>query len=392
MTATLTQPSQKTDVLYLALDLSWNQWRLAFVTALGDNPRIRSVAERNTDSLLEEIRRAKSKLGLAADCAVRCVYEAGRDGFWLHRFLHAHGIANEVVDSSSIEVNRKKRRAKTDRIDAAKLVQMLVRHHAGERGLWSVVHVPGEVEENRRQLHRELAQLKRERTSHVNRIRGLLASCGLSIVRVDGQFLETVQDLRLWHGGPLAAELQARLRREFARWQQVQEQIEEVEADRVQRVREMDDPAIEQVRTLLSLKAIGINSAWMMVMEIFSWRQIRNRRELASLVGLCPTPFASGSSCQEQGISKAGHAAVRAMLIEIGWGWLRWQPASVLSQWFLERFGAGGKRHRRVGIVALARKVLVAMWRYVEYNEIPAGAVVVPWQDKLRGAPRKSPT
>ena len=383
MTATLSQSSKTNSVLYLALELSWTSWRLAFVTHTGENPRLRTVSDRNTQQLLDEITRAKARFGLSPDTPVRSVYEAGRDGFWLHRFLQAHDIDNCVVDSASIEVNRKQRRAKTDRLDAAKLAQMLLRYHGGEVGVWSVLHVPTEADEARRHTHRELDQLKRERTGHVNRIRGLLASYGVAIARIDARFVDNLAAAQMWNGQPVPEELQQRLQREFAHWQQVQQQIEQLDQQRVARVHQVEDAVSDQMRKLLSLKAIGINSAWLLVMEILSWRQIRNRRELAALVGLAPTPYASGSSCQEQGISKAGHASVRAMLIEISWGWLRWQPHSALSVWFEQRFGANGKRHRRVGIVALARKLLVALWRYVEQGEVPEGAVVVDWQEKL---------
>ena len=151
-----------------------------------------------------------------------------------------------------------------------------------------------------------------------------------------------------------------------------------MEATRKETLRSSGDPAIEQVRRLLQLKGIGMNSAWVYVMEFFAWRAFRNRRELGSLAGLAPTPYASGESSRERGISKAGNRPVRALAIEIAWCWLRYQPDSQLSRWYQRRFAKGGSRVRRIGIVALARKLLIALWRYVEEDILPEGAQLKP--------------
>jgi transposase len=369
-------------VLYLALELSWNSWKLAFTVGLGQKPRLRTIRARDTAALLLEIQKAKLRFGLGDDTPVISCYEAGRDGFWLHRFLVHQGIQNQVVDSASIEVNRRKRRAKSDSLDATKLVQMLIRWHNGERKVWSIVHVPTVADEDRRQRHRELIELKAERTEHVNRIKGLLAGLGLGIV-VNAQLPERLGELRQWDGAPLPSAVHERILREFQRWQQVHAQIRALESSQRHAVRADDEPQVELVRQLLKLKGIGVVGAWILVREVFGWRQIKNRRELASLVGLTPTPYGSGDSQQEQGISKAGNRRVRWLLIELAWGWLYHQPQSELSQWYQRRFGAGNARARKVGIVALARKLLIALWKYVERGEVPKGAVLVTWEQKL---------
>jgi transposase len=369
-------------VLYLALELSWNSWKLAFTVGLGQKARLRTIPARNTDLLLREIGKAKARFGLPDDTPVVACYEAGRDGFWLHRFLVHQGIGNRVVDSSSIEVNRRQRRAKSDALDAVKLVEMLVRFHNGETKVWRVVRVPTVEDEDRRQRHRELIELKSQRTGHSNRIEGLLATFGLD-APVDAGFPRRLERLRQWDGQPLPPRVTERILREFERWRQVDEQVRALSNEQRRAVRDDREPQVEQVRRLLGLKGIGQAGAWILVREIFGWRAIKNRRELAGLAGLVPTPYGSGDSHREQGISKAGNRRVRWVLVQLSWGWLRYQPNSALSAWYGKRFGAGNARARKVGIVALARKLLIALWRYLEGGEVPEGAEVVPWQKKL---------
>jgi len=370
--------------LYLAFELGWNTWNLAFTTGMAQKPRLRPMTARSLEVLRAEIQAAKKRFGLPEDAPVASCYEAGRDGFWLHRYLAAQGVANVVVDAASIEVNRRFRRAKSDGLDVAKLLTMLIRWHGGERTLWSVVKVPTVADEDRRQLHRELLALKRQRTEHSNRIKGLLAGYGLSVI-VDEEFPERLEGLRQWDGSAVPEELHRRLSREFERWKLADRQARDLDNERARKIRSTETFAVEKVRKLLDLGGIGENSAWLFVMEFFAWRQIKNRRELGSLAGLTPTPYHSGESEREQGISKAGNARLRTMAIEIAWGWLRYQPESELSQWYRRRFGAGNTRLRKVGIVALARKLLVALWKYLEQDELPAGAVVSAWEKKLNG-------
>jgi transposase len=384
MAATHAQSTTNTPALYLAFDLGWTEWKLAFSTAPAEPARLRTIAARDLDALQRELAQARQRWGLADDVPVRSCYEAGRDGFWLHRWLGQHGVANVVVDASSIEVNRRARRAKSDRLDAAKLLQQLQRYHGGEPKVWCVVHVPAVADEDRRQVHRDLLEMKAERTQHSNRIKGLLAGYGLA-AEVNDRFAAVLPTLRTWEDQPVPAELHQRLLREHQRWQFVHQQIKDVENERARRIRTESAPANDQVRRLLELKGIGRNSAWLFVMEFFAWRRLRNRKQLGALAGLTPTPYQSGDRAREQGISKAGNRRLRAMAVEIAWCWLQWQPQSALSQWYEQRFGGGNSRRRRIGVVAVARKLLVALWRYLETGEVPAGAKTVDWRVKMGG-------
>jgi len=246
-----TLPNPNSGVLYMAYELGQNQWKLGFTTGLGQRPRVRSIQARDIAGLQQEIRLVRQRFQLPTEAPVISCYEAGRDGFWLHRYLHSQGIVNKIVDSASNEVNRRARRTKTDRLDVNKLLTMLMRYQLGEYQVWRIVTVPDPAVEDRRHLHRELASLKKDRTRHINRIKGWLTG---------------------------------------------------------------------------------------------------------------------------QGISKAGNRHIRSLAIEIAWGWLRFQPDSELSDWYQERFGHGSSRMRRIGIVALARRLLIEQWRYLETGTPPAGA------------------
>jgi len=369
-----TQPQYSTfTTLYLAFELSDKKWRLGFTVGLGQKPRERVIRAGDLAALEEEIGLAKRRFHLPPEVRVMSCYEAGRDGFWIHRYLMEQGIENLVVDAASIEVPRRARRAKTDRLDVGKLLTMLIRYDCGEKKVWSVVNVPSVESEDNRHLHRELTTLKRDRTRHINRIKGVLMGQGVRLP-VKGDFLKQIEEVRLWDGSPLPRGLRARVEREYGGLRFVEEQIKELEAERKELIRTSDDPSVEMVRQLMRLRGIGENSSWVFVMEFFGWRRFRNRREIGALAGLAPTPYQSGDETREQGISKAGNRSIRAMAIEIAWGWLRYQPDSDLSRWFNRRFGQGSKRMRKIGIVALARKLLIALWRYVEFGEIPAGA------------------
>src|SRR5262245_33252848 len=243
--------------LHLAFELSWNQWKLAFTIGHGQPARLRTIAARDLPALLKEIHKAKRRFDLPDDAAVVSCYEADRDGFWLHRWLTSHGIANVIVDSASIEVNRRKRRAKSDRLDAGQLVSMLLRYHAGDTKVWSVVRVPPAGDEDRRQLHRELIAVQDERTEHVNRIKGLLAGQGIALPTVTAKFPEELKGLRCWDGSELGADLRQRLLREFARWQRADQHVKELENERTARIRGDDTPPVERVRRLLDLAGIG---------------------------------------------------------------------------------------------------------------------------------------
>lgn len=283
---------------------------------------------------------------------------------------------NVVVDPASIEVNRRARRVKTDRVDVACLLDKLRLYHGGER-VWKVVRVPDEAAEAGRQLHRELERLQSERARQVNRIKALLFGQGIRLERVVlTDWAEQVAAFRTFDGQALASDLQGELVRAGERLALLVRQIAELEAERERRVREAGEAhgPLAMVRRLRQLKSIGPVAAWVFVMEFFGWRAFRNGREVGALAGLTGSAYSSGATQREQGISKAGNRRVRRLAVEIAWLWLRYQPDSALSGWFRARFAGAGKRHRRVGIVALARKLLVALWRYLEHGVVPAGA------------------
>ena len=370
-----TLPEPIGPVLYLAFELSQKEWKLGFTVGFGQDPRIRDIPARDIKSLQKEIRMAKARFKLPDTTGVISCYEAGRDGFWLHRCITSLGLLNLVVDSSSIEVQRRARRNKTDNLDVRKLLTMLMRYHYGEYKVWSVVKVPSVAIEDYRQLNRELIALKKERTRHINRIKGLLAAQGKTIA-VNSSFEANLAKLRLWDGRSLSPYMRQRLEREYQRMQQIEAQVKEIDDLRRDILRTSQDPAIEQVRHLMKLKGIGINSAWLFVMEFFAWREFRNRREVGALAGLTPTHNQSGETSRDRGISKAGNRFVRGMVVEIAWGWVYHQPNAKSSQWFLDRYANASKRMRRIGIVAVARRLLIDLWRYLETGEIPKGAVL----------------
>jgi transposase len=373
-TATPTKHDATTErVLFMAFELSEKTWKLGFTTGHGQKPRERAVAARQQARLLQEIAQAKRRFGLPETALVVSCYEAGREGFWLHRFLQAQGITNQVVDSSSIEVNRRKRRAKSDGLDVRKLLSMLMRYEQGERDVWRVVHVPSVAAEDERHLHRDLETLKQERASTTTRIKGLLSSQGIRLTSLS-KFPEQLDALRLWDGSEIPSGLRRRLLRVWAHHQFLSEQIAALEAERRALLHSAEDASLAKVRQLMHLKGIGINGAWLLVMEFFGWRELKNRREVGGLAGLTPTPYQSGESAREQGITKSGNRHVRWMTTELAWSWIRYQPESALSCWFRERFGNGGKRLRRIGIVAVARKLLIALWRFLNTGVLPEGA------------------
>jgi transposase len=378
-------------VLYLAFELGWTHWKLAFTVGHGQKPRLRTMRARDLETLEQEIATAKKRFHLTDDAPVLSCYEAGRDGFWLHRYLTARGIGNLVVDSASIEVKRRQKRVKSDRLDGIKLVNMLIRYHGGERRVWSVVWVPSVAAEDQRQLHRDLQELKDEQTRHNNRIKGLLASQGLALAMVDETLPAWLAAARLWDQTALGADLHRRLIREYQRWQFVHRQVLDLLKERRQRIRCDDTPHVDMVRQLLGLVAIGPNGAWMLVYEFFAWRQLQNRKQVGALVGLTGTGYQSGDSQHEQGISKAGSRRMRKLLVELAWCWLRWQPESTLSLWYARRFGSGQGPARKIGIVAVARKLLIALWRYLERGEIPAGAKLADWRSKLTPPKSRKP-
>ncbi len=370
-----TLTNQKPRTLYLALELSQDKWKLGFSTGLGQTPRVRNIVGGNLARLEQEIAKAKQKFETSEQGSIISCYEAGRDGFWLHRYLRNHGIENWIVDSASIEVNRRARRTKTDQLDVGKLLTMLIRFDLGEENVWRTVNVPTVSEEDWRHLHRELKTLKKERTGHINRIKGLLSGHGIRM-KIKRDFPQQLEGVKKWDKTSIPIYLRARLLREYERIELVNQQIKQIEVVRQELLEQSDLENVEQVRYLMKLRGIGIQSAWLFVMEFFNWRNFQNSKEVGALAGLTSTPYQSGSAHREQGISKAGNRYVRGIVVETAWSWLRYQPDSELSQWYQRRFGNKSKRMRRIGIVALARRLLVSLWQYLETGELPKGAVL----------------
>jgi len=367
------QATTKQAALNIAFELGNKEWKLAFSD--GSRTRYVSIDARKLYQVEREIERARKHFGLAEGIKIVSCYEAGRDGFWLHRYLVSKGIENLVVDSSSIEVNRRRRRAKTDRLDAGKLLGMLLRYYGGEQRVWSVVRVPTEQAEDVRNIGRELDVLTAERTMHSNRIKGLLVQQGIVIKNViSKKFLNKLEAACRWDGQKVSGDFKTRIVREHERLRMVYEQIRRLKKERAERVKRQDTGGMQQVAQLQKLQGIGPESSWDLVMEFFGWRAFKNRRQVAALAGLTPTPYDSGGVVREQGISKAGSRRIRTLSIESAWCWLRFQPESSLSRWFEERFAKGGKRMRRIGIVALARRLLIELWRYLNTGILPPGA------------------
>ena len=372
---TTRKEASEAPALFMAIEIGERQWKLGFSIGMGQRPRIRVIEARHLGRLETEIRAAKARFKLCESAPVFSCYEAGREGFWPHRALTKLGVKNVVVDSSSIEVNRRARRAKSDKLDVVKLCEQLIRYHAGEKRVWSVVRVPTVAQEDQRQLQRALVACRRDRARVVVRVKSLLCTQGPRLGQ-RGSLPQNVASLKRWDGEPLPEQLRARIEREAAKATLLDGQIREMERQRKHWLKNGSDPVLHQVRKLFKLRAIGIETAWQLPVEIFSWRKFRNVRELGALLGLCPTPHQSGIMSRELGITKAGNRYLRAQMIEVAWGWVRYQPQSALTQWYVRKYSLGSSAQRRKGIVALARKLVVSLWKYLEHDEIPAGAVL----------------
>jgi transposase len=357
--------------LYVAFELGKKTWNLAMTSGFGVAPWLRSVASRDWRGVERALAQGRVRFGLPAAAPVVSCYEAGRDGFWIHRALEERGIRNRVVDSASIEVNRRARRAKTDRLDALKLVMMLVRVCYGEKKVWSEVHVPSVAAEAARQVSRERTALTHEQTRLTNQMRGWLATWGAALPRRrTPAWWTTVRD---WAAATLPVEVQARLARTEARLTMLEAQVAEL--DKQQQAAVTTAAPASALRQLVRLKGIATTSASVLLGEGLVWRAFRNRRQIGGLLGFAPTPYDSGESRRAQGTSRAGHNRLQSISIQLAWNWVRWQPLSALTRWYREHFGTG-KRARRIGIVAVARKLVIVLWRYVTAGGVPAGAIV----------------
>ena len=362
---------------FVAIELSKSSWVVGFQTPLSKQTSRYQVKACDAEPLLQLIERVRTRVTreVGRPVEVTSCYEAGYDGFWLHRVLEAHGIHNHVLDPASLQVNRRARRPKTDRIDADRMVRALIRHLRGEPDASSVVRVPSPEQEDARRLHRERGRLIAERVGHVNRIKGLCATQGIyNYEPLRSDRLERLDKLRTGDGRALAR-FKAEIVREIKRLEVVLEMISTVEAERDAILKDKKSTHInaDKIKMLAKLKAIGAEFSTTLVGEVF-YREFANRRQLGSYVGLASSPFCSGSLDRDQGISKAGNSKARAMMIELAWTWLRYQPDSALSRWFQARVGNLKGRPRRIAIVAMARKLLVALWRYLQTGVIPTGA------------------
>ncbi len=366
--------------IFVALELSLKSWLVGIRDPLSDRVSQFSIPPADLAKLLYLIskRVAKVERVLAMPVQVRSCFEAGYEGFWLHRCLLDEGVVNLVIDPASLLVNRRARQRKTDRIDVRRLLRALQAYCRGDKeGAFSVVRVPSVEQEDAKHPHRERKRLHEEQTGHINRIRGLMVQRGIyGASPLSRRFRARLDEMKCGDGLPLAPHLKAEIERELDRLTLVRGQL--LDLDRM-REQALEGPA--EVSTskfmaqlLLKLKGIGLEGSTTLVYEVF-YRDFRNRRQIASYVGLDGTPFDSGSSKREQGISKAGNARVRALMVQLAWLWLRHQPDSALSKWFRERVGDGKGRQRRIMIVALARKLLIALWRFATEGLIPEGAV-----------------
>lgn len=365
------------ELLAVSLELSKGSWKVALHDGKRDKPSIHTVASEQASKRLSEasavIEATKIKWGLPDRTRIVVIYEAGQDGFWIQRALQALGYEVLIVDPASIPVERRARRAKTDRLDAIKLVVSLLGWLRGECDRMHVIRVPTEEAEAQRHLARDRGELQKEIGQHRDRMRKLLRTVGCWD-SVEGKFAERLEQGAVCShdGQPLPAQLKARLERECERLELATKQLAALEESLVEELPEAVRGRIEQ---LMRLKGVGRVGALRLVLELY-WRDFDNRRQVGSCVGLAPQPYDSGESRVDQGISKQGNRRVRALLIEMAWFWLRYQPDSALAKWFVGRTRGSGtnKRGKRIAIVAVARRLAIALWRYLKDGEIPAGA------------------
>ena len=360
-------------VLYVAFELAKQHWKLAMTSGFGVAPILRTVPAGDLGAVRRALQIGRARFALPVSARVMSCYEAGRDGFWIHRALATLGGSNRVVDSSSIEVNRRARRTKTDRLDAVKLVTMLVRACQGEPGVWSEVRVPTAAAEAARHVSRERSALRAEQTRLRNQIGSWLATSGCAVSRRTRRQADWWTRVRDWAGAALPPAVQTRIARAESRLALLTDQVATLDAVQTQQTR-ASAPG-EARHRLVQLRGIGVTGAAILLDEGLAWREFRNRRQVGGLLGFAPAPYSSGAVARDQGIRRAGNQRLQSVLVQLAWGWLQWQPDSALSRWYRERFDRG-KRARKVGIVALARKLCVALWRYATQGVVPTGAIL----------------
>ncbi len=379
------QPTQKRDVtrdegmLAVALELSGKSWKVGLHDGQRERASLHTLkqeaAAARVGAVIGLIEQTRAKWALAKEVRVEVIYEAGQDGFWIARALEAHGYAVRVVDPASIPVERHARRAKTDRLDVLRLLSSLMGWLRGERDRMRVIRMPEVAAEGQRHWARERGLLQKEIGQHRDRIRKLLRTVGCWVdLKRDVAAQLTRGEFKDYEGCALGEALQERLRRESERLALVEAQLKRVEQALAER---LSPEAQQNAASLSRLKGIAQIGAWRLVLELF-WRNFNNQRQVGACVGLVPQPYDSGDSRVDQGISKQGNRRVRALLIQMAWMWLRYQPDSALAQWFRRRWaqGGGSKRGKRIAIVALARRLAIALWRYLKDGVVPEGAAL----------------
>jgi transposase len=369
-------PSENT--VHVAIELAVSSWLVAARLPGAEKVRLHRIEGGDTAALLALIAELRSsasrKLGGVAEVA--CCFEAGRDGFWLQRLLAAHGIAAHVLEPASVLVNRRARRAKTDRLDAEGMLRLLAAWLGGDRQVCSMVRVPTPEEEDAKRPHREREHLVQEKLRLVNRIEALLFTQGVRARPSLRSWERDLAELRTGDGRALPPLLRAELDRLRRRLVLILELIRETETERAEALAAAaHDATARKITALQRIRGVGANFAAVLGREVF-YRSFANRRQLASYVGIAPTPHQSGGTDRDRSISRAGNARARTTLIQLAWLWLRYQPGSALATWFRERVGALQGRTRRIAIVAMARRLLVALWRYVETGVMPDGTAV----------------
>ena len=363
------------DIITVAIELSRSTWLIAAQLPGVEKPRFHKIPAGDTTALLSHLSFLQGcvsdRLGFTP--TVSCCFEAGRDGFWLHRFLTAHGIANHVLEPTSILVNRRARRAKNDRLDAQGMLRVLAAYLQGDRQICSMVRVPTPQQEDAKRIHREREHLVQERLRIENRIEALLFTQGIPKRPSLRSWERDLAAMRTGDGRPLARHLRAELNRLRQRLVMALELIREVEAERdAAACADPQSLTCRKIDALCRIRGIGANFAAVLTREVF-YRSFDNRRQLASYVGITPMPYQSGGMDRDRRISRAGNPRARTTMIQLAWLWLRYQPGSDLAKWFRDRVGTRTGRTRRIAIVAMARKLLIALWRYCEHGIVPAG-------------------
>ena len=369
------------DVCCVALELSKTSWVIAFAAPGDSKIAAHKIKAGDVERLLAVLNssKAKAEQRLSRPLQIVLCYEVGYDGFWLARWLIARDIRTIVFDPASFLMPRRSRVAKTDRLDAEGMTRILRRWLSGDREMAREVQIPSVAQEDAKRIERERKYLVEERISVVGRIKGLLALHGIWLDKKNiGKGLRQRLDaMTTGDGRKLAPFVRSEIERMLARHDLISQQIKDVEADRKAALNNAKGtfPHVEKVQRLTTLGAVGETTATVLVAEVYH-RTFQTRRQVASFVGLAPSPYKSGEVDRDRGISKAGSKLARHMLVELAWFWLRYQPNSQLAQWWRERFGKQGMRGRKVGIVALARKLAIALWRFVEDGIVPEGATL----------------